>query len=70
MNIQRGILRLWLVVSAIWIGGVFLIAMIDGELAQVPEWVIPVALVPPILLRIAIVLLGWIFAGFFAENSN
>jgi hypothetical protein len=78
MNWRRGIFRLWLAASAIWIVAITAIAyqagaftlppppagfVLDNQLEDVrlfPVW----ALGPPLVLGLAMLVIGWIFAGF------
>lgn len=84
MNWWRGLCRLWLAVSAIWVvaitalayqAGVFTLPpppagfVLDNPLEDVrllPVW----ALAPPLALGLAMLLIGWIFAGFRPHRSN
>jgi hypothetical protein len=75
MNFRRALLRLWLVISGIWIGGVLLGAVLvsdpHGILFQSdPGSIMAVALVPPLVLRAILALLGWVIAGLFTPRSN
>jgi hypothetical protein len=66
MNFRRAILRLWLVLSGIWIGGVLLLTLIIGDspngvgmgnlLQSNPAFIMAVALVPPLVVRIILAL--------------
>lgn len=69
MNFRRAIYRLWLVVSAIWVGGVLLLSSLDGELARDTVPVLGIAIVPPMLLLILIAALGWVIAGLFGSQT-
>jgi hypothetical protein len=76
MNFRRAILRLWLVISGLWIGGVLLGAIVlVGSPNQslyhdntVLVWAI--ALVPPLVVRTILALLRWVIAGLFEPRSN
>jgi hypothetical protein len=65
MNFRRAILRLWLVISGLWIGGVLLggILLVGSPNRSLYEdntalvWAI--ALVPPLVVRTILALLGW-----------
>jgi len=78
MNLRRALLRLWLVISGFWIGGVLLgVVLLDrpgmGDFPYlihnnaVLVWAI--ALVPPLVVRIILALLGWVITGLFEPRS-
>ena len=76
MNFRLAVLRLWLVVSVLWIGGVLLAAVLlvgspHRSLYQDSPVVIwTIALVPPLALRAVLALLGWVIAGLFEPRQN
>jgi len=70
MNVRRAVYRLWLVVSGFWVVGVLLIGSLDGELTRGPALVLAIAVLPPLLLLIIVVAIGWVIAGLFGPESR
>jgi hypothetical protein len=75
INWRRGMLRIWLVLSAAWIMGwiiEFLVYGIQGGFRIASDYLaIPVLLLgPPVALLIFGVAVGWAFRGFRAEEEK
>jgi hypothetical protein len=74
INWRRGMLRIWLLLSAAWIMGwiiYLLISGIQGEFKTIGDYlVIPVLLFgPPIALLLFGLAAGWAFRGFKMDDS-
>jgi hypothetical protein len=67
MSVKRGIFRLWITISVIWSIGVIIVFYMGVDKAHFAE-ALPVALfsavIPPVLLKIAFSVVGWIVRGF------
>lgn len=67
MSVKRGIFRLWFAISVLWFIGVIIVFYIGVDKAHFAE-ALPVALlsavIPPVLLKIAFSVAGWIVRGF------
>jgi hypothetical protein len=59
------ILRPWLAFSVLWIAGVFFFESLDGQLTYELGQVFAIALLPPILPRVALVGLVWVISDMF-----
>jgi hypothetical protein len=75
INWRRGMLRIWLVLSAAWIMGwiiEFLVYGIQGGFRIASDYLaIPVLLLgPPVALLIFGVAVGWAFRGFRPEEEK
>ena len=70
LRVARGLFRLWLVLSVLWIGGVGVMTWLDVTsrsrgLAWADTWFASVvAVVPPVLLLALGSALVWAFRGF------
>ena len=74
INWRRGLLRVWMVLSAGWVMGWAIYLIIDGLQGGLPTnhhlAVIPVVLLgPPIALLLFGLATGWAFRGFNVDNG-
>lgn len=75
LNWRRGMLRIWLVLSAAWIMGwiiEFLVYGIQGGFRLASDYLaIPVLLLgPPVALLIFGIAVGWAFRGFVPDDQG
>jgi hypothetical protein len=65
MRVTRGLFRLWLVLSVVWIGGAFVVMAYKTR--ELLEWLLAssvVGIVPPLLVLALGSALVWAFRGF------
>jgi hypothetical protein len=70
MTLRRGLTRVWLVLSALYVAGQIFSTRPEG--VSFSDWwtVMWVLLMPPLLLAIALAALGWIINGFMGTKQK
>lgn len=70
MNWRRGLSRVWIVLSVLWIAGVLYLEYAEKAFDYAyAGWLPAIVFVPPLSLAIVFAALYWIFAGFFGRSN-
>jgi hypothetical protein len=64
MNIRRGLLRLWIVVSIAWISIIGLVYSSLGSRTDSDRLLLELGLIPPATILVLGAALGWALTGF------